>query len=34
MKASAYYEWIVDVMEELVRFTILVRPYARQLLDR
>jgi hypothetical protein len=26
MKPSAYYERIVDVMEELVRFTILVRP--------
>lgn len=34
MKPSAYYERIVDVMEELVRFTILVRPHAVQLVDR
>lgn len=34
MKPSAYYERIVDVMEELVRFTILSRPHAAQLVDR
>ena len=34
MKPSAYYERIVDVMEELVRFTVLVRPHAVQLVDR
>ena len=34
MKASAYYDRIVDVMEELVRFTILSRPHAAQLVDR
>ena len=34
MKPSAYYARIVDVMEELVRFTILVRPHASQLVDR
>jgi len=34
MKPSAYYERIVDVMEELVRFTILTRPHAVQLVDR
>ena len=34
MKPSAYYERIVDVMEELVRFTILTRPHAEQLVDR
>ena len=34
MKASAYYDRIVDVMEELVRFTILTRPHAGQLVDR
>lgn len=34
MKPSAYYERIVDVMEELVRFTILTRPHAAQLVDR
>jgi arsenic resistance protein ArsH len=28
MKPSVYYERIVDVMEELVRFTILTRPHA------
>ncbi|MAL57582.1 MAG: arsenical resistance protein ArsH, partial [Brevundimonas sp.] len=33
-KPSAYYERIVDVMEELVRFTILTRPHAVQLVDR
>lgn len=34
MKPSAYYERIVDVMEELVRFTVLTRPHAAQLVDR
>jgi len=34
MKASPYYDRIVDVMEELVRFTLLVRPHAAELVDR
>lgn len=34
MRASAYYERIVDVMEELVRFTVLLRPHVAQLVDR
>jgi arsenic resistance protein ArsH len=34
MKPSDYYERIVDVMEELVRFTILTRPHAELLVDR
>jgi len=34
MKPSAYYDRIVDVMEELVRFTVLTRPHATQLVDR
>jgi arsenic resistance protein ArsH len=34
MKASGYYERIVDVVEELVRFTILVRPHVATLTDR
>ena len=34
MKPSAYYDRIVDVMEELVRFTVLLRPHAEQLVDR
>jgi arsenic resistance protein ArsH len=34
MKPSAYYERIVDVMEELVRITALLRPHATQLVDR
>ncbi|NJR78728.1 arsenical resistance protein ArsH [Sphingomonas corticis] len=34
MKPSAYYDRIVDVMEELVRFTVLLRPHATQLVDR
>lgn len=34
MKPSAYYDRIVDVMEELVRFTILTRPHADQLVNR
>ncbi|QUT05460.1 arsenical resistance protein ArsH [Sphingobium phenoxybenzoativorans] len=34
MKPSSYYDRIVDVMEELVRFTVLMRPHADQLVDR
>ncbi len=34
MKPSAYYDRIVDVMEELVRFTVLLRPHAGRLTDR
>lgn len=34
MRASSYYDRIVDVMEELVRFTILMRPHATRLVDR
>ncbi|WP_247996880.1 arsenical resistance protein ArsH [Brucella tritici] len=34
MKPSSYYDRIVDVMEELVRFTILTRAHADQLVDR
>jgi arsenic resistance protein ArsH len=34
MKPSAYYDRIVDVMEELVRFTVLLRPHAERLVDR
>ena len=34
MKPSTYYDRIVDVMEELVRFTVLLRPHAHQLVDR
>ena len=34
MKPSPYYDRIVDVMEELVRFTVLLRPHADQLVDR
>jgi arsenical resistance protein ArsH len=34
MKPSAYYDRIVDVMEELVRFTVLLRPHADRLVDR
>ena len=34
MTPSAYYDRIVDVMEELVRFTILTRPHAVRLIDR
>jgi arsenic resistance protein ArsH len=34
MEPSAYYHRIVDVMEELVRFTILTRPHAAALIDR
>lgn len=34
MRPSSYYDRIVDVMEELVRFTIFIRPHAGQLVDR
>lgn len=34
MKPSAYYDRIVDVMEELVRITVLTRSHAGQLVDR
>ena len=34
MKPSPYYDRIVDVMEELVRFTLLTRPHAEELVDR
>ena len=34
MKASSYYDRIVDVMEELVRFTLLTRDIRDQLVDR
>jgi arsenic resistance protein ArsH len=34
MRPSSYYDRIVDVMEELVRFTVLTRPHAEQLVDR
>lgn len=31
MRPSSYYDRIVDVMEELVRFTVLLRPHATNL---
>lgn len=34
MRPSSYYDRIVDVMEELVRFTVLLRPHADMLVDR
>ncbi len=34
MKASAYYERVVDVMEELVKFTLLTRDVSTYLVDR
>ena len=34
MRPSSYYDRIVDVMEELVRFTVLLRPHAEILVDR
>lgn len=34
MRPSSYYDRIVDVMEELVRFTVLLRPHAAHLVDR
>lgn len=34
MKPSSYYERVVDVVEELVRFTVLLRPHVEQMTDR
>ncbi|MCY1520006.1 NADPH-dependent FMN reductase ArsH [compost metagenome] len=34
MKPSPYYERVVDVMEELVKFTLLTRDCADHLVDR
>jgi arsenic resistance protein ArsH len=34
MKPSSYYDRIVDVMEELVRFTVLLRPHTDALVNR
>lgn len=34
MLPSSYYDRIVDVVEELVRFTVLLRPHVEQLTDR
>jgi arsenic resistance protein ArsH len=34
MRPSSYYDRIVDVMEELVRFTVLMRPHMATLADR
>ena len=34
MHSSSYYDRIVDVMEELVRFTVLLRPHVGTLTDR
>ncbi len=34
MRASPYYERLVDVMEELVKFTLLTRPHAGPLVSR
>ncbi|MQA66266.1 MAG: arsenical resistance protein ArsH [Alphaproteobacteria bacterium] len=34
MRPSPYYERIVDVVEELVRFTVLLRPHVYRLTDR
>ena len=34
MRLSPYYDRIVDVMEELVRFTVLLRPHREALTDR
>ncbi|MDU6730527.1 MAG: arsenical resistance protein ArsH, partial [Bradyrhizobium sp.] len=34
MKPSAYYDRLVDVMEELVKFTLLTRDRADYLVDR
>ncbi|MBM3618419.1 MAG: arsenical resistance protein ArsH [Alphaproteobacteria bacterium] len=34
MRPSSYYDRIVDVMEELLRFTLLTRPHAALLVDR
>jgi arsenic resistance protein ArsH len=34
MRPSSYYERIVDVVEELVRFTVLLSPHVDRLSDR
>jgi arsenic resistance protein ArsH len=34
MKASSYYDRVVDVMEELLKFTLLTRDVAPYLVDR
>lgn len=34
MKPSAYYDRVVDVMEELMKFTLLLRPHGGYLVDR
>ena len=34
MKPSAYYDRVVDVMEELMKFTLLTRDVASYLVDR
>jgi arsenic resistance protein ArsH len=34
VKPSAYYERVVDVMEELIKFTLLTRDVAPYLVDR
>ena len=34
MKPSSYYDRVVDVMEELVKFTLLTRDCAEYLVDR
>jgi arsenic resistance protein ArsH len=34
MRPSSYYERIVDVVEELIRFTVLLRPHVHTLTDR
>jgi arsenic resistance protein ArsH len=34
MQSSSYYERIVDVVEELIRFTVLLRPHVSTLTDR
>ncbi len=34
MRPSAYYDRLVDLMEELVRFTVLLRPHRETLTDR
>jgi arsenic resistance protein ArsH len=34
MRPSSYYDRIVDVVEELIRFTVLLRPHVETLTDR